>query len=104
LRALAAAPSIEPFRYTVHTGDSASKLAQRWGVPESLIVKPGHVLKVGEVVTIPIVARVKIARGQTLSAISHKYKISIESLAKFNRIPPPYRVRSGKVILVPALE
>ena len=103
-RTARAEPGVEPFHYTVRTGDTVLRLAQGWGLPESLVAKPGHVLKIGDVITIPLVARVKAGRGQTLSAISHKYRIKVESLAKFNRIEPPYHVRSGQTILVPALK
>ena len=95
---------VKPFRYVVRSGDAASRLARRWATPQSLIARPGHVLKVGEVITIPLLARVKIRRGDTLSSLGQKYGISIETLAKFNGVPPPYRVRRGRTIMVPALK
>jgi spore germination protein len=86
----------------VRTGDTPSTLASRWGLPQSFIARSGHVLKVGEVITIPLAARVKIQRGDSLSSLSKKYGVPVETLAKFNRIPPPYRVRAGRTIMVPA--
>jgi LysM repeat protein len=94
----------KPFRYVVRSGDAASRLAKRWAIPQSLIANPDHVLKVGEVITIPLRARVRIQRGDTLSGLSQKYSVPIETLAKFNRVPPPYHVRAGQSIMVPALK
>ena len=98
------ASAVKPFRYIVRTGDSPSRLAHRWGIPQSLISKRDHVLKTGEVVTIPLAARVTVRRGGSLSEVSQKYGVSVEMLAKFNRLRPPYHVRAGKVIMVPALK
>ena len=95
---------VKPFRYVVRSGDAASRLAKRWAIPQALIAKPDHVLKVGDVITIPLAARVKVQRGDTLSGLSQKYSVSIETLAKFNRVSPPYRVRAGRTIMVPALK
>jgi LysM repeat protein len=106
LGSICAQPNHEtkPFRYVVRTGDSTSRLSARWGLPQSLISKPGRVLKVGEIISIPLAARTRVQRGGSLSALSTQYAVSVETLAKFNRVPPPYRVRAGKVIMVPALK
>ena len=98
------AGKIKPFHYTIKTGDTASKLAQRWGLPESLIAKPSQMLKIGDVITIPLAARERVRRGASLSVIGQKYGVTVETLAKFNHVPPPYNIKSGKVILVPALK
>ena len=98
------APTVKPFRYIVRTGDTPSRLASRWGLPQSLVSKSGQVLKIGETLSIPLVAREKISRGGSLSVLSGKYGVSVEMLAKFNRLKAPYRVRAGRVIMVPKLK
>lgn len=100
----AAQSRVKAFRYVVRTGDTPSQLAQRWGLPQPIIATPGRVLRVGEVITVPLLARTKVRRGESLSALSQKYGVSVETLAKFNRVPPPYRVKTGQVIMVPALK
>jgi len=94
--------SVKPYHYTVRTGDTASQLAQRWGLPESMITKPGQPLKIGDVITIPLIARTKVRRGGTLSELGVRYGLPVETIAKFNRIPAPYHVRAGRVLLIPA--
>jgi LysM repeat protein len=89
------------FRYVVRTGDTSSRLAKRWGIAESVFCKPGEKLKVGQTVTIPLAARVRVPTGSSLSALSHKYHHSVETLARFNQIPPPYTLRAGQTILIP---
>src|SRR5258708_7071558 len=95
---------VKPFHYTVRTGDTPSELDERLGIPASLVAAPGHTIRVGEVLTIPLAARVKIHRGDTLSALGQKYGVTVETLAKFNRVVPPYKIRSGRTILVPAVK
>jgi LysM repeat protein len=95
--------AVRPFRYTVHTGDTVSGLAVKWGIPEANIGKAGSKLKVGEAITIPLLARARIRRGQSLSGLSQQYKVPIETIAKFNHLPPPYHVKKDQLILVPSV-
>jgi LysM repeat protein len=89
------------FHYIVRTGDTPSGLAKRWGVPKSAFCKPGAKLRVGQTVTIPLLARVRVQSGTSLCALSHKYHRSVETLARFNQIPPPYYLKEGQTVLIP---
>jgi LysM repeat protein len=96
--------AVRPFRYTVQTGDTVSGLAVKWGIPEANLAKAGSKLRVGEVITIPLLVRARIRRGQSLSDLTQQYKVPIETIAKFNNLPPPYHVKTGQVVLVPLLK
>jgi LysM repeat protein len=96
--------AVKPFRYMVHTGDTVSGLAVKWGIPEANIGKAGSKLKVGEVIRIPLLARARIGRGQSISGLSQQYKVPIETISKFNHLPPPYHVKKGQIILVPSVK
>lgn len=47
-------------------------------------------------------ASVKIRKGETLTAVSRRTGISVEELAKLNRLKKPYHVRVGQTIKLPS--
>ncbi|MBI4495850.1 MAG: transglycosylase SLT domain-containing protein, partial [Deltaproteobacteria bacterium] len=46
-------------------------------------------------------ARHSVRRGESLSGISAKYRISLASLCKINKLSPRARIKPGKVLLLP---
>jgi len=96
--------AIKPFHYVVRTGDTPSGLAHRWGIPQSAFSKPAMKLKVGQTITIPLQARIRVQSGTSLSGLSQKYHRSVEALAKFNHIPPPYYLKEGQTVLIPGTD
>jgi hypothetical protein len=94
---------VQPFRYVIKTGDTPSGLAGRWGLPVVMIARKGETLRVGGVLTIPLKARRTIGNRDSLWDLSRHYGVSIETLAKFNSIVPPYTLVRGHVLLVPKL-
>lgn len=101
--AQAAGNRVAPFHYTVVTGDSPSSLAAKWGVPSSLVAAQGATLKAGDVITIPLRARVKIGRNEALWNVCKRYKVPLETVGKFNSISPPYHIRQGQIVLIPLM-
>ena len=95
------AKTVKPFRYIVKTGDTPSGLAAKWGIPASMIASEGETLHAGAVVTIPLRERRKILRGDALWDLSKHYGIPVETLAKFNSLPPPYILKRGRTLMVP---
>jgi LysM repeat protein len=101
--AQAAGIRVAAFHYTVVTGDSPSSLAAKWGVPPSLVAAQGATLKAGDVITIQLRARVKIGRNEALWNVCKRYKVPLETVGKFNNVPPPYHVRRGQIVLIPLM-
>ena len=60
-------------------------------------------MKAGDVITIPLRARVKIGRNEALWNVCKRYKVSLETVGKFNSIPPPYHVRRGQIVMIPLM-
>jgi len=48
--------------------------------------------------------RHRVRRGETLSSIADKYRVSAQQLAKLNNLRKPYRVPVGKVLKLPGEE
>jgi murein DD-endopeptidase MepM/ murein hydrolase activator NlpD len=46
-------------------------------------------------------AEVTVQRGQSLSGIARTYHVSLRALAEANRLPPPYRIVPGQVLVIP---
>ena len=43
-----------------------------------------------------------VQRGDTLSAIARRSGVSVQTLARVNRIPNPHRIYAGQTLLIPA--
>jgi murein DD-endopeptidase MepM/ murein hydrolase activator NlpD len=45
--------------------------------------------------------RVKVARGDSLSVLAHRYHVPERALIEANHLQPPYKVRLGSTLLIP---
>jgi len=104
--------------YTVQRGDSLSELAQRFGVSAAALKAAnnisGDTIRVGQRLTIPgsgspiralmpetVISEHKIARGDTLSGIAERYRISLPRLRAANNLRND-RIRVGQVLIIPS--
>ncbi len=115
-------------RYVIRRGDNISRIAARSGVPaeailsmnevrnirglkpgtELVIPERGHAVNVGRMVASHegIVAGPRgskavfhvIQKGDTLSAISHRYSVRVEQIRRWNHVPGSRKLRPGKRI------
>ncbi|MGJ8688950.1 MAG: N-acetylmuramoyl-L-alanine amidase [Gammaproteobacteria bacterium] len=100
--------------YVVQRGDSLSEIAQRFGVSMNQLraenTLKNDVVRIGQKLNIPgmmspIAAQLpqehKIARGETLSGIAERYRISLSSLRAANNLRSDV-IKVGQVLKVPA--
>ena len=103
--------------HRVRTGDTLSRIAGRYGVSVTALMRHNHIrnpdqLRVGQVIAVPegkalraptsgrfITHRVR--KGQTLSQIAARYGTSVMVLKRQNGIRDPRRLRVGQLIKVP---
>lgn len=131
VRAVVNDPSRTLVRYylhTVHSGDTLSGLARRYGAPMPAIVdsnpglKPDRI-RLGQVIVVPalkdapppepeaaageapaFVSSYVVAKGDTLWSISLRYEVQPESLAERNGLTLANVIREGMVLRVPILK
>jgi membrane-bound lytic murein transglycosylase D len=116
-------------RYRVQRGDSLSKIAHRFGVPESELVslnglQSRHRIRVGQVLEIPVkgggapsppVTRTasatpepvpadglyRVRRGDNLGSIAARFGVSSQDLAATNKIRNRDSIQPGQVLEIP---
>jgi N-acetylmuramoyl-L-alanine amidase len=111
--------NIAPARdYTVQRGDSLSVLAQRFGVSAAALKSANNMssdtIRVGQRLVIPgsgspqlalasetVISEHKIARGDTLSGIAERYRVSLSRLREANNLRND-RIRVGQVLIIPS--
>ena len=100
---------IVPGSHTVRRGDSLSVIAQRYGVSMSDLKASNklssNIIHIGQVLTIPGGVSTgssehTISRGETLSEIAQRYRISLSSLRRANNISND-RIMVGQVLKIP---
>lgn len=101
---------VAPASYVVKRGDSLSVIAERFGVSLAALKSEnalsGDVIQVGRTLTIPgsatpdRVSEHRIARGETLSEIAERYRISLTSLRRANNLSGDV-IRVGQVLKIP---
>ena len=101
---------VVPSTYTVKRGDSLSMIAQRFGTTQAAL-KQGNSLRgdgvqVGQVLKIPggqspAAREHKIQRGETLSGIAQRYRVSVTALLALNKVDAD-RILIGQVLKIPA--
>jgi murein DD-endopeptidase MepM/ murein hydrolase activator NlpD len=107
--------------YTVRWGDTLGGVAHRFGVPLRSLLAANHLtdpnrVRQGQVLTIPsrgapevvlptrlVAYRTtahRVAPGETLGAIAHRYGTSVRQIVARNGIRDPDRVREGTILQV----
>lgn len=99
--------------YIVSRGDSLSEIAERFNVSLASLKASnrltGNVIQVGQRLVIPsassgvpiVTAEHTIARGETLSGIAERYRVSLERLREANNLQSD-TIRIGQVLVIPA--
>lgn len=120
---LAAEPATSTI--TVRRKDTIQSLARQAHVPVAELARLNHLkkpyrLKPGQKIQLPdqpgaapsrppaarepdsaLPTIVKAGRSDTLKSIAQAHGVSVQALAKLNRLKPPYRLKRGQAILVP---
>lgn len=105
-------PEHEFITYTVEAGDTAFRIAQKFGINEETILggnpilsNDAGILQVGAVLNILPVNGVlhEVQDGETLESLSLKYGIAVEDIIAYapNKLQFPYRLYPGTNIVVP---
>lgn len=99
--------------YIVRRGDSLSEIAARFNVQLSSLKASnrlsGNVIQVGQRLVIPAAtsgmpvaaAEHTIARGETLSGIAERYRVSLSRLREANNLQSD-TIRVGQVLIIPS--
>ncbi len=96
--------------YKVKSGDTLSEIAQKYNVTVEDIIEENHLKKPyviykGQRLKIPNkrdkYIYYKVRRGDTLSEIAEKYKVSVRDIVKANRLRKPYTIRVGQILRIP---
>ncbi|MEH6404037.1 MAG: LysM peptidoglycan-binding domain-containing M23 family metallopeptidase [Sneathiella sp.] len=91
---------------TVMTGDTLSKIAERYDVPTPSVIAlngsvPPYTIRPGQQVKIPHFKIHSVRAGETLYAISRVYNVETGNVAHFNRLVAPYSLRPGNILKIP---
>lgn len=60
---------------------------------------PAPVISGGTVERAPV--SMTVQRGQTLSGIAQTYHVPMRVIAEANQLPPPYRIQTGRTLIIP---
>lgn len=102
---------IPPGTYTVKRGDSLSEIAEQFQVSSAELRRinqlSGDVIQIGQVLKLPGGEPIQISehiiqRGETLSEIAERYRVSLNSLRRVNNLSGD-RILVGQVLAIPAL-
>lgn len=107
--------SSQGITHRVARGQTLSTIAKKYGTSAHSIARYNglenpHRLQVGQILTIstgrvftlkPRVITHRISPGQTLSSIAKKYGTSWRSIAQYNGLRNPYRLKVGQVLTIP---
>jgi murein DD-endopeptidase MepM/ murein hydrolase activator NlpD len=105
-------PEHDLITYTVQSGDTAIKIAEKFGISEESILggnsflsnDAGQLWAGTEIVIIPIDGVLHdVVAGDTLEGLAEKYGVPVEDIVNYapNNLEFPYRLHPGTQILVP---
>ncbi|MEB3300124.1 MAG: peptidoglycan DD-metalloendopeptidase family protein [Candidatus Sericytochromatia bacterium] len=102
-------PVVGPRKVKVRKGDTAEKIARRFGLKVRSIhlsngINSGTILQIGRELTIPPVNGFYhvVTRGETLGALLRRHSVERSEFFKYN--PDVRKLRQGKAVFVPSLE
>ncbi len=99
-----------PSTYTVKRGDSLSMIAQRFGTTMAAIKSQNKLrsdsVQIGQVLQLPggqstETREHKIQRGETLSGIAQRYRVSVSDLLALNKVSADH-ILVGQVLKIPS--
>ncbi|MEZ4210303.1 MAG: peptidoglycan DD-metalloendopeptidase family protein [Patescibacteria group bacterium] len=95
--------------YDVRAGESVASVARDFGIsPDTLKYAnklSSNNLTVGQQLKIPPIdgIYVSVARNDTLSSISRKYKVDVDEISRFNNLDTSQPIFAGQEILIPGV-
>ncbi|MDH3603831.1 MAG: LysM peptidoglycan-binding domain-containing protein, partial [Candidatus Tectomicrobia bacterium] len=104
---------LDPVTIRVRSGETLSHLARRLGTTTSALAQANGLrqpyrIRVGQRIRVPYQLatnpRYRVRTGETLSTIAERVVMSQAVLAKMNNLKPPYRLRAGQMLRVPAYD
>jgi LysM repeat protein len=104
---------LTPRTIQVRSGETLSHLVRRLGTTTPALAKANGLrrpyrLRAGQRLRLPYQLatspRYQVQTGETLSTIAERVVASQAALAKMNGLKPPYRLRAGQVLRVPAYD
>ena len=97
-----------PQKYTVLSGDTIAKIAQKYGVSiESILwandLEANETLKVGMTLRVPPVSGViyRVVGGDTVSGIASKYGVDPDDIVRVNGLADAASIRKGMELTIP---
>jgi LysM repeat protein len=107
-----AQPQHELITYTVESGDTAIRIAERFGIQEETILggnsflsnDAGQLMAGVDIIILPVDGVLHdVVEGETLESISELYGIPVEAIIAYepNNLEFPFRLHPGTQILVP---
>lgn len=105
-------PNHEFITYTVQAGDTAIRIAERFGIQEETILggnaflstDAGQLMAGTTIVILPIDGVLHdVVEGDTIEGLAEQYEVPVEDIASYgpNNLEFPYRLYPGTQILVP---
>jgi N-acetylmuramoyl-L-alanine amidase len=105
------ANGVVPGSYTVKRGDSLSEIAARFGVSQALLKSENRLssnnIRIGQELSLPggnspLKSEHRIARGETLSEIAARYRVSLAQLRQANDLAGD-RIMVGQILKIPTI-
>lgn len=105
---LAAADPATETEHVVIEGETLNGIANRAGVPASVIAAANglhepYVVRPGQKLAIPRQRTYTVKPGDTGFAIALRHGVPFDTIAVANGLEPPYRIRPGQRLIVPAV-